>query len=115
MEAPRTKELLQMVTLNLRQVSSLCKFRKACFLYTFCSHLDIVKSYNLPSPTSQVRPQSHHTKDCMTRKSSPLGGLMAIPPSLPGVPSPWLPDVSSSLLYSHSFFILCWVMLLAEA
>lgn len=114
MEVPRTRELLQMVTLNLRQVSSLCKFRKACFLYTFCSHLDTVKSYKFHSPTSQVRPQSHHTKDCMTRKVLPSEDSWPfLPPSL-GFPRSLVtwrflqPSVFSFVLHTVLGYAPCW-------
>ena len=61
-----------------------------------------------PGPSSEDGP----TQDAR------LGGLRASfkgsPPSLES-PSPPLPDIPASLLYSHAFLILGWIMLLAEA
>ena len=80
------------------------------------SHLDTRETPRHVFTKLDLR-QSPHAEDCTGRRPHPwrpLGSLHSGP--LPRAPATlWLPDIPSGLLYSQSFFILGWIMLLAEA
>ena len=88
--------------------------------HVICSHWDIreilwhVSTYF--SFTQWDRRQSHLAEDC-TRQSAPPAELSRRVHGGPSQSSrhPPVPDVPSGLLYSHPFFILGRIMLLAEA
>lgn len=88
-------------------------------VHTVRSHKTYVKSYKLHSPTSlgqtSVSLHSRLHLESATLRGLPSAFTVDSPPlRVPAAPG-WLPDVPSSLLYSHSFFVLGWIMLLTEA
>lgn len=118
MEAPRHTEMLHMINCYLRQFPSSTNWGR----HVLCPHCllpqDIREILQAPftyftGPDLSFTALTAARGRCYPRRAA--GRFHSGQPASPGPGSAQLPDVPSGLLYSHSFFVLGWIMLLAEA